>query len=280
MRFLQWALPRLRMRWPGFRKVRRQVCKRIGRRKRELGLADLESYRSWLEEHADEWSYLDTLCRITISRFYRDRAVFDALAEQVLPILVDAARQRGDEVLRVWSAGCGSGEEPYTLALIWRCALQARFPGMDIDIVATDVDAQLLGRARAGRYAFGSLKELPAQWRDRAFGRDDDSYRLETEYRQGVRFVEQDLRQERPEGCFDLVLCRNLAFTYFDEGRQREVLKRIVEAMHDGAALVIGAHERLPDDPALSVWFEKRAIYRRANLAETMANSGSTVNPF
>jgi chemotaxis protein methyltransferase CheR len=280
VRFLQWALPRLHMRWPGFRKVRKQVCRRIGRRTRELGLADLEGYRSWLEQHPVEWSHLDTLCRITISRFYRDRAVFDILAEQVLPILLDAARQRSDEILRVWSAGCGSGEEPYTLALIWHCALQKHFPGMDIDIVATEVDAQMLGRARAGRYAFASLKELPAHWRDRAFRRDDAWFCLEAEYRRGVRFVEQDLREEGPEGCFDLVLCRNLAFTYFDEERQREVVRRIVEAMHRGAALVIGAHERLPDNPELSPWFEKLAIYRRDPVAATTVNPGSTVNGF
>ena len=271
MCFLQWALPRLRMRWPGFRKVRRQVCKRIDRRVRELGLCDLEAYRSRLEQHADEWVHLDTLCRVTISRFYRDRAVFDILAEQVLPVLVDAVRQRGEGVPRIWCAGCGSGEEPYTLALIWHCALQMRFPAMDIDIVATDVDAHVLGRARAGRYAFASLKELPAHWRDRAFVRDGDSYCLNAEYRRGVRFVQQDLREKRPEGCFDLVFCRNLAFTYFDEDRQREVLKRIIEAMHKGAALVIGAHERPPENAALSAWFEKQAIYRKDGVAVTIA---------
>jgi chemotaxis protein methyltransferase CheR len=71
--FLQWALPRLRVRWAGFRKVRRQVCRRVWRRARELGLADLVAYRAYLEEHPEEWALLDSMARITISRFYRDR---------------------------------------------------------------------------------------------------------------------------------------------------------------------------------------------------------------
>ena len=264
VRFLQWALPQLHMRWPGYRKVRRQVCKRVDRRIQELGLADVEAYRSWLDENDDEWRHLDACCRITISRFYRDRAVFGALADHVLPALADTARRRGDTVLRIWSAGCGSGEEPYTLAVIWHSELQHRFPGMGIEIVATDADPNVLRRARAGRYAFGSLKELPAQLREQAFCRDDDAYCLKEEYRRGIRFLEQDIREGQADGCFDLVLCRNLVFTYFEEGRQREVLRRIAGTMHDGAALVLGTHERLPGDVSgLSAWFEKQAIYRR-----------------
>lgn len=78
--FLQWALPRLGLRWPGFRKVRRQVIKRIARRIEALQLGDLDSYRRYLETHEQEWLRLDDFCRITISRVYRDRRVFDSLA--------------------------------------------------------------------------------------------------------------------------------------------------------------------------------------------------------
>ena len=272
VRFLQWALPQLHMRWDGFRKVRRQVCKRIDRRIRELDLTRIEDYRSRLEEHADEWAHLDALCRITISRFYRDRAVFDTLAEYVMPALAQTASQRGDRELRIWSAGCGSGEEPYTLALLWHSELRSRFPGMHIDIVATDADPSMLRRAHAGQYASGSLREVSQRWRDQAFTRDDDAYCLDREYRRGVRFIEQDIRNERPEGRFDLVLCRNLVFTYFDFGRQCETLKRIVDAMHDGAALVLGAHEQLPDSVhGLSAWFGQHGIYRNAHAAREFA---------
>ena len=100
VRFLPWALPQLRMRWDGFRKVRRQVRKRLARRLRELGLADTEAYRDYLRRHAEEWHYLDTLCRITISRFYRDKGVYAALSEQVLPTL--AARHSNAATSPSW----------------------------------------------------------------------------------------------------------------------------------------------------------------------------------
>ena len=278
MRFLQWALPQLHMRWPGFRKVRRQVCKRIGRRIRRLGLAGIDDYRVWLEDHPDEWAHLDALCRITISRFYRDRGVFDTLAEKVLPSLAEAVRQRGDNVLGIWSAGCGSGEEPYTLALLWHGELQSRFPGINIDVVATDSDPNMLERAESARYTYGSLKELPERLRERAFIREDDTYYLEPSYRRGVRFLEQDIREEQPEGRFDLVLSRNLVFTYFDENQQRELLGCIVGTMGDGAALVLGIHEQLPDTAhGLSAWFEKARIYRRERHEKKGLHHGGPV---
>lgn len=264
LRFLQWALPRMHLRWSGFRKVRAQVCKRVDRRIRALGLGDVDAYRAYLEAHAGEWAQLDELCHITISRFYRDQGVFVALEQEVLPSLLARLRARGDRVLRIWSAGCSSGEEPYTLAALWNIALRERFPDVVIEIVATDADTRVLSRAREGRYEFGSLKSLPESWRVRLFSRSDGAYLLKPEYRRGIEFLEQDIRDELPAGRFDLVLCRNLAFTYFDEAVQREVLGRILGSMHDGAALVIGVHERLPEGvPGLAVWLDKQRVFRK-----------------
>jgi hypothetical protein len=95
VQFLQWALPRLRMRWPGFRKVRRQVCRRIERRTHELGLPDLVAYHRYLESQPAEWTILDSLCHVTISRFCRDRQTFVSLERKVLPVLADGALAAG-----------------------------------------------------------------------------------------------------------------------------------------------------------------------------------------
>lgn len=264
VRFLRWALPQLRMHWPGFRKVRKQVCKRLDRRLRALSLASIDEYQAYLMAHTDEWRYVDSLCRITISRFYRDRGVFEILAQEVLPSLVLAARERGDAAIRVWSAGCASGEEPYTVAIMWAVEHQPRFPEMAIEIVATDSDPATLRRADDARYEFSSLKDLPDSWRDRGFTREDDSYCLKSKYKLNTRFLEQDIREQQPAGRFDLVLCRNLIFTYFDDVLQREVLGHIIERMHDGAAIVLGAHEHLPDCVQnLSIWFDRERIYRK-----------------
>ena len=260
VQFLQWALPRLNMRWPGYRKVRNQICKRVDRRLQDLSLRNVEEYQAYLEQHADEWLQLDPLCRITISRFYRDKGVFAALGDEVLPSLARRAIGRGDAALRIWSAGCGSGEEPYTLAILWDLELRTRFPELTIEIVATDADPDMMRRAHDACYKFGSLKDLPESWRDRAFSREDGTYCLKPDYRHNIEFLEQDIRQERPKGHFDLVLCRNLAFTYFDDAVQLEVLRSIVGAMRDGAALIIGVHEKLPEEVE-GLFVERPPIY-------------------
>jgi chemotaxis protein methyltransferase CheR len=262
--FLQWALPRLGLHWPGFRKVRRQVCKRVARRMAGLGLAGVAAYRSFLETQPAEWQALAALCTIPISRFYRDREVFDALGERVLPALAEAAGGRGARHLDCWSAGCASGEEPYTLAIQWRMALAAQFPGLALRVLGTDVDDRLLERARAACYAPGSLAALPAAWREEAFVRRDRLLCLRDAFRGAVELERQDLLAALPARQFDLVLCRNLAFTYFDAERARLALQRLAGRLRTGGALVVGVHERLPQ-PAdrFEPWPGCRGVYRR-----------------
>jgi chemotaxis protein methyltransferase CheR len=246
VRFLQWALPRIGMRWPGFRRVRKQVCKRIDRRLKELGLADLASYEAHLESHPEEWATLDAFCRITISRFYRDRGVIDFLRDELLPDLAQQCRERGEKELCCWSAGCASGEEPYTLSIVWNFSVRPRFRDLSIRILATDADERMLQRARLASYAPSSLKDLPPAWRATAFVPDGRRLALLPAYREPVEFRLEDIRTALPVGRYHLILCRNLVFTYFEERLQQELLERILELVPPGGALVIGSHERLP----------------------------------
>lgn len=243
--FLQWALPRLGLSWAGYRKVRRQVCKRIARRLDELGLPDTGAYRAWLATHPDEWRVLEGLTPITLSRFYRDRDVFDYLREVLLPELAGAAARRGAATLRALSLGCASGEEPYTLSLLWRLGMRPP-AGMRLHVLATDVNETVLARARRGCYPSSSLACLPDGWTAQAFEAADGEYCLRAAYREGVEFVRQDIRERLPDGTFDLVLCRNLAFTYFDVPAQCRVLAALRARLEPGGALVIGRRERLP----------------------------------
>ena len=255
------------MRWPGFRKVRRQVCKRVGRRRRALGLDDVEAYRGYLETHPTEWAHFDAMCRITISRFYRDRGVFDRLRASLLPALAHHATERGDSLLRAWSAGCASGEEVYTLTILWRDALQPRFPRLRLRVTATDAGPPMLERARRGCYPKGALKELPDAWIDAAFSRSDDEFCIRPAYRDGIDWREQDIRHTMPEGPFDLILCRYLVFTYFDEPLERLCLARIAERLHPRGLLVLGKHEPLPDGAAgFTLVDEHKRIYQRMDV--------------
>jgi chemotaxis protein methyltransferase CheR len=262
-RFLQAALPRLQLRWAGLRKVRRLVCKRLARRLRELGIADLAAYRTILERDPEEWNVLDGFCRIPVSCFYRDREVFAALEREVLPALSQAALASGRETLRSWSACCASGEEPYTLAILWRLRLHHRFPALHCRIVATDLDARLLDRARAGCYRASSLEALPADLLAPAFARRGELWCVRDEFRT-IEFHQQDIRHAVPAGEFDLVLCRNAVLTYFEPGLQYRVMERVSASLRPGGALVIGLHEKLPAELQGFVhWNSARALYRK-----------------
>jgi chemotaxis protein methyltransferase CheR len=267
--FLQWCLPRLHLRWQGFRKVRRQVYKRIQRRLQELGLPSVEAYRVYLEHQAGEWGTLDTLCWIPISRFYRDRSVFQHLEHEILPRLAQTVVARREPEIRCWSAGCAGGEEPYTLAIIWRQKLLARFPALCLRIFGTDIDPQAVHRAERGCYRASSLKDLPTEWRTQAFLTIGDEFCLRDEYRSGVTFLVQDIRETAPEGLFHLILCRNLAFTYFDATLQRETMQRISDRLASGGALITGNLESLPDGCwGVQPWLARLGVYRKALEAQ------------
>jgi chemotaxis protein methyltransferase CheR len=245
--------------------VRRQVCRRVTRRIAELGLGGAEPYRAFLDSHPREWARLDALCRIPISRFFRDRVVFEALGQRVIDELARAALRSGRSTLRAWSAGCASGEEPYSLQLLWSLEAQARHPGVELSILGTDADAHLLRRARRGCYAASSLKELPPVWREQAFRRIDSLYALRPELRRAIRFRCQDIRRRWPDGPFDLVLCRNLVFTYFTPSVQLELLGRIRERLVPGGILIVGAHEALPEGArGFAPAGPPKGLYRRA----------------
>lgn len=265
VQFLQWALPRLHMRWQGFRRVRSQVCKRIGRRISALGLCGVEDYRAYLEDVPHEWGVLDGLCHITISRFYRDKGVFDALGRHVLPALAAVAVTHGHDRLQCWSAGCAAGEEAYSMVLLWHFLVRPPGQGIDVHVTATDADEQMLCRARRACYDPGSVKALPGQWLDQAFEMVDSEYCLLSRYRGYVSFYHQDIRCTAPQETFHLILCRNLAFTYFTHEVQCEVLWRIRDHLFAGGALVLGSHESLPAaDAGFQPWLTGQLpVYRK-----------------
>jgi chemotaxis protein methyltransferase CheR len=253
------------LRWAGFRRVRRQVCRRIGRRLREIGLPDIATYRAHLESAPDEWRHLDSLCHVTISRLYRDRAVFEFLEGHVLPELARRATERGDAI-EAWSVGCASGEEPYSLVLAWESSVASAVPGVALHVRATDADEAMVERARRAAYQGSSLRDLPATWHGRAFVHRGGSYYLRPRFRKPVTVELHDIRASGPLEAYDLVLCRNMAFTYFDLPLQREVAERLALALRPGGALVIGSHETLPNAAALlAPWCARLGVFRRSS---------------
>lgn len=262
--FLKWCLPKLDLCWPGFRKVRGTIRKRLARRMWELELPDLAAYQKKLEADPSEWRELDRMFRIPISRFYRDRNVYELLDREVLPSCADVVRKQGRRVLRILSAGCASGEEPYTINLIWKLRLSERYPDVELQVFALDIDDVMLHRAEMACYSASSFRDVPADLFENGFYRSDGEYCLRDAFRLGVRFEKADLRETFPDGPFDLILCRNTAFTYFDDATQVEVFARLDANLRDSGYLIIGSHESLP--PRASAYHQLSAgvpVYRK-----------------
>ena len=246
--FLQHSLPRLRFRWAGFRKVCGRVCKRLNCRIGELGLSGFSDYRDYIEEHTEEWRILDSMLQITISRFYRDRGVFDIISSQLLPSLARNVVLSGGNELACWCAGCCSGEEAYTLQILWKTrVLPALHLDMPLKIIATDINPYVLKRAREGCYAESSLGDLPGELIQQAFQQSGNFYTVKEAFRENIEFIEQDIRVHVPEGFFSLILCRNLVATYFEDALQRYILESILKKLSQGGFFVMGIHESLPD---------------------------------
>jgi chemotaxis protein methyltransferase CheR len=168
--------------------------------------------------------------------------------------------------VRVWSAGAASGEEPYSLSIAWHLELEPLYPELRLEVLATDANAVVLERAARARYPVQSLRELPASLRERAFTEEDGEWTVRPALRAGVRFEQADLRSRGAPGPFDLVLCRNLAFTYFAEPSQRRVAQRFAEVLRPGGLLLVGRGEALPTGVPGLVPLEP-GFYERAPLA-------------
>ena len=128
---------------------------------------------------------------------------------------------------------------------------------------STDIDSALLARAQEACYKLSSLKELPAEWHAQAFEKQGALFCLREMFRCDVAFARQDLRSELPQRLHDVILCRNLAFTYFEARLANETLDRLLSRLRQGGALVVGLHDRLPAcAPRLAAWPGCRATYR------------------
>jgi chemotaxis protein methyltransferase CheR len=239
--------PRLGLRAAGYHRVGGSVRKRVKRRLEALGLERFEEYRIYLDSHPEEWAWLERCARITISRFARDGDVFTALVETHLAALATAAQALGRCSLRFWSAGAASGEEAYSLAIAFRVMLAPRFEGLTLEVLGTDLDDAVLGRAGRAIYAAGSLRELPEPLRTAAFERRGEEWWLRSPFRAGVFFERRDVRGDPPPGAFDLIACRNLAFSYFDDSTQERVARALVAALRVGGLLVVGHGETVPE---------------------------------
>ncbi len=219
----------------------RCVKRRIAARVRACGFYAASPYLARLETDEAELDALLAAITINVSQFFRNPSTFQVLERQVLPALVRQARAAGERRLRLWSVGCASGEEPYSLALL---AEELQGPGLEIEIWASDISAPVLDRAIAGYYDEQRLAEVPEALRTRYFVAEGDGYRLREEIRRRVRFQQQDILGEEDFPRANLILCRNVLI-YFSRADQERILRRFAATLEPGGYLVLGRAEIL-----------------------------------
>src|SRR5215813_1480420 len=233
------------------------ILRRISRRMAVTHNGNLRDYAKYLEEHPEEVAELVMSFLIKVTEFFRDAQAFDYLKKNILPRIIDRARS-GDKVLRFWSAGCATGEEPYTLALLVADLLGAELPQWTIKIFATDLDEGAINFARRGLYPPNVLENLPDDYRDRFFERIDHGYRISKTLRQMVIFGHPDLSRGVPFPRIDLVVCRNLLI-YFNAELQQHVLDLFAFSLHHtNGYLFLGKAETVRPSQSFYEQIDKR----------------------
>ena len=176
-----------------------------------------------------------------MTRFFRDANAFAYLKREVLPKLIAQAHDR-DHTLRFWAAGCATGEEPYSLAMLVTDILGAELPEWNVQIFATDPDEAAINFARRGLYSENLLKGMPTEYHERFFEHVDHGHRISKTLRQMVIFGQQDLSRSAPFPCIDLVLCRNVLINFTPE-LQDYVLNQFAFSLTPGGYLFLGKAE-------------------------------------
>lgn len=219
--------------------------RRLAIRLRARSCPDYASYGRLLAQEPAEYGPLLDALTIGQTRFFRDFTTFEAIEHRFLPELLEARAE--ERRLRIWSAGCASGEEPYSLAILLREVLGPQLARWQLEILASDIDEVALAKARAGFFDASSFEGLAPRyqaWIERYFS-PGPRRRLAAEVRDMVEFRHHDLTQDPPPAGLDLLLCRNVLI-YFDRGQQERLYQAFHRSLREGGFLVLGKTEMLP----------------------------------
>ncbi|KPG97673.1 chemotaxis protein [Pseudomonas sp. RIT-PI-q] len=253
---------------------RATVLRRIERRMQVTAQPDLRAYYNYLQSNPEETKALLGDMLIGVTNFFRDREAFEALERDVVPQLVSAAvsAHPEKEEIRVWSAGCSTGEEAYSLAMLLNDQLQLDNSAASMQLFATDIDERAISVGRAGLYPQAIITDVPPTRLRHYFIKEDDHYRIRKELREKVLFAKHSLLSDPPFSQIDLIVCRNLLI-YLDREVQREILQMFHFALRPGGFLFLGSSESADACHELFAPVDKR---NRIFRAKTGANSRRT----
>jgi two-component system, chemotaxis family, CheB/CheR fusion protein len=249
---------------------RGSIIRRVEKRMHDAGVGSFADYTDYLEVHPEEFPRLFDAILINVTEFFRDEETWDYMRDVVLPPLTAPA----ETPLRVWSAGCASGEEPYSMAMLLAEALGREQFQNRVKIYATDVDDAALNEARAGTYTGKQIDHVPARLRERYFAAEGECFVFDKELRRSVIFGRHDLVQDAPISRVNVLMCRN-TLMYFNTEAQSRILARFHFGLADSGVLFLGKAEMLLTHTHLFAPLElKRRVFRKVakdNWRERMA---------
>jgi two-component system CheB/CheR fusion protein len=217
------------------------IQRRLQRRLAATGVPDLDQYIRYLQRHPDEYQRLVSSFLIKVTEFFRDPELFTYLRESVLPDLL-ASSYGSENELRIWSAGCSTGEEAYSLAILVAEALGDELSEVNVRIFATHVDSDAIAFARRGVYPPSALADMPPELVERYFTEIDGAFEVKKLIRGMTVFGQHDLGQRAPFPRIDLALCRNVLI-YFTPELQRRALHLFAFSLREGGYLALGKSE-------------------------------------
>ncbi|RQQ35783.1 CheR family methyltransferase [Burkholderia stagnalis] len=243
---------------------RATVLRRIERRLQVNGITDLQAYRDYLHLHPEETQALLQDMLISVTNFFRDKEAFDVLDREVLPRFFDG---RGEQDrIRVWSVGCATGEEAYSVAMLLQERSLKSAEGISFQVFATDIDERAISFARAGLYPESILADVAPGRVRQFFTKDAAHYRIKKELREHMLFAHHNVLSDPPFSRLDLICCRNLLI-YLDREAQIEILKMFHFALRPGGVLFLGSSESADSVSSMFTVVDKRNRIYRANMA-------------
>lgn len=228
------------------------VYSRLARRLRVLGIRSFADYLAFLtgQKGDEEISALINAITTNLTRFFREEHHFDHFYSVACEEIITGLKHHRAKRLRIWSAGCSSGEEAYSIAMVLQRALKKHdMQDIDAKILATDLDTNMLETGRKGRYKAEVLELVKPQYRHWLKPNEDRPYEIlaDRKLRQMISFKSLNLLGEWPmKGPFDVIFCRNVMI-YFDQDAKNELARRFSEMLREGGWLYIGHSERIPD---------------------------------
>lgn len=234
----------LNLSWKGYRKVRKGVKKRIIRHMQKLGCRNFDHYFNLLNKDDDVLREYLLLMTVSISRFFRDKKLWETLRKDILPDLIEKNRVK----IKVWSSGCASGEEVYSIKMIYELLKSSYTVLPSLEIIATDINPEYIKRAETGIYRSSSLREVPDDLRKRFFTETEEKgfYKIDSHLKDNITWCEQSIFSDPPTGRFEIIFLRNNLLTYYNNREIKTALSNIPGSLSKGGYLITGSHERLP----------------------------------